>query len=102
VRQRRANFAFYEDAFAAVPGITFMPEAEYGVSTRWLSVLQGDPELFGATAEDIRLQLESRNIEARPVWKPMHLQPLFAARRRVGGALAAELVRRRLWTPSRR
>jgi dTDP-4-amino-4,6-dideoxygalactose transaminase len=100
VRQRRANFAFYEDAFDEVPGLTLMPEAEYGVSTRWLSVLQVDPELFGATAEDIRLQLESRNIEARPVWKPMHLQPLFAACRRVGGRVAENLFRRGLCLPS--
>ncbi len=100
VRQRRANFAFYKVAFGAVSGIELMPEAEYGVSTRWLSVLQVDPELFGATAEDIRLQLESRNIEARPVWKPMHLQPLFAACRRVGGRVAERLFSRGLCLPS--
>lgn len=100
VRQRRSNFAFYKEAFEGVPGITMMPEADYGMATRWLSVLLVDSGEYGATAEDIRLCLESRNIEARPVWKPMHLQPLFAACRRVGGDVAASLFSRGLCLPS--
>jgi len=100
VRQRRSNFAFYREAFEGVPGITMMPEADYGMATRWLSVLLVDSGEYGATAEDIRLRLESRNIEARPVWKPMHLQPLFAACRRVGGDVAASLFGRGLCLPS--
>jgi pyridoxal phosphate-dependent aminotransferase EpsN len=100
VCQRRRNFAFYKEAFGDIPGITLMPEADYGVSTRWLSVLLVDPEEFGATAEAIRFRLEGQGIEARPVWKPMHLQPLFAACRRVGGDVAAGLFRRGLCLPS--
>jgi dTDP-4-amino-4,6-dideoxygalactose transaminase len=100
VRQRRGNFAFYREAFADIPGITLMPEADYGTSTRWLTVLLVDPEEFGASAEAIRFHLECRNIEARPVWKPMHLQPLFAACRRVGGDVAAGLFGRGLCLPS--
>jgi dTDP-4-amino-4,6-dideoxygalactose transaminase len=100
VRQRRRNYAFYREAFEGVPGITLMPEADYGVSTRWLTVLLVDPEEFGATAEAVRLELEGRNIEARPVWKPMHLQPLFAGCRRVGGDVAAGLFGRGLCLPS--
>jgi dTDP-4-amino-4,6-dideoxygalactose transaminase len=100
VRQRRRNFTFYQEAFRGVPGIALMPEADYGVSTRWLSVLLVDPEEFGATAEAIRFRLEGQGIEARPVWKPMHLQPLFAACRRIGGEVAADLFGRGLCLPS--
>jgi len=100
VCQRRRNFAFYKEAFGGIPGITLMPEADYGVSTRWLSVLLVDSEEFGATAEAIRFRLEGQGIEARPVWKPMHLQPLFAACRRVGGDVAAGLFGRGLCLPS--
>jgi pyridoxal phosphate-dependent aminotransferase EpsN len=100
VRQRRSNFAFYSEALGGIPGITLMPEADYGVSTRWLSVLLVDPEEFGATAEDIRFRLEGQGIESRPVWKPMHLQPLFAKCRRVGGEVAAGLFERGLCLPS--
>ncbi len=100
VRQRRKNFAFYRDAFAGVPGITMMPEADYGVATRWLSVLLVDPEEFGATAEAVRCRLEVEGVEARPVWKPMHLQPLFAGCRRIRGEVAAGLFGRGLCLPS--
>ncbi|MCP4266637.1 MAG: pyridoxal phosphate-dependent aminotransferase, partial [Candidatus Brocadiaceae bacterium] len=54
-----------------------MPEAEFGRSNRWLTCLTIDPQKFGATREDVRLALESENIESRPVWKPLHLQPIF-------------------------
>src|SRR4029453_5449576 len=91
VRARRATFAFYRDALAQVGGLSFMPEAPYGEASRWLSVIQVDPEEFGADAEEIRRHLERADIEARPVWKPMHLQPLFAHCRSVGGGVAERL-----------
>ena len=100
VTRRRRNFDHYQKALEGVPGITFMPEAPYGRSSRWLSVLQVDPELFGATREEIRLALESSDIESRPVWKPMHLQPVFASARRVGGAVAERIFERGLCLPS--
>ncbi len=56
-----------------LPGIEFMPEAEFGRSNRWLTYLTIDSQKFGATREDVRLALESENIESRPVWKPLHL-----------------------------
>jgi len=77
-----------------------MPEAPYGRSTCWLTVAQVEPEAFGATREDIRLALEAQNIEARPVWKPMHLQPVFAECRVRGGAVSAELFEKGLCLPS--
>ncbi|HEY7512845.1 MAG TPA: aminotransferase class I/II-fold pyridoxal phosphate-dependent enzyme [Vicinamibacteria bacterium] len=100
VTARRRNFSFYEEALGGVPGISFMPEASYGRSSRWLSVIQVDPVEFGATAEDVRLHLLRSRIESRPVWKPMHLQPLFAECRRVGGSVAEHLFHRGLCLPS--
>ena len=77
VKSRRANFEFYKKELGNLPGIEFMPEAEFGRSNRWLTCLTIAPSEFGATREDVRLALESENIEARPVWKPLHLQPVF-------------------------
>ncbi|RPH48274.1 MAG: aminotransferase class I/II-fold pyridoxal phosphate-dependent enzyme, partial [Planctomycetota bacterium] len=77
VNRRRAVYDQYRQALKDVPGITWMPEAPYGRCTRWLTVALIDPEQFGATAEEARLELEHRDIESRPVWKPLHLQPLY-------------------------
>jgi pyridoxal phosphate-dependent aminotransferase EpsN len=100
VAARRRTFSYYERALGAVPGLSFMPEADYGKSSRWLSVMEIDAQEFGATAEDVRRHLERSNIESRPVWKPMHLQPLFRVCRRVGGRVAEDLFRRGLCLPS--
>ena len=97
---RRKNFEFYNNALRDLPGLSFMPEAPWGRHTRWLTVIQVDPTQFGATREDIRLSLEAKNIEARPVWKPMHLQPVFAGYEKFGGAVAEELFERGLCVPS--
>lgn len=77
VNQRRAVYKRYEDAFAYIPGIAFQPELKDTKSNRWLTALTVDPELTGITRLEIIERLEQDNIEARPVWKPMHLQPLF-------------------------
>ena len=100
VNARRANCAFYEKAFADLPGISFMPEAPWNRCTRWLTCILVDPAAFGADREEIRLALEAENIEARPVWKPMHLQPVFAACDRFGGEVAEDLFNRGLCLPS--
>jgi dTDP-4-amino-4,6-dideoxygalactose transaminase len=91
VEARRANFAFYEEHLGELPGVAFQPEAPWGRHTRWLTVLTIEPEAFGATREDVRLAMEAENIEARPVWKPMHLQPVFAECEMIGGAVCEEL-----------
>jgi len=54
-----------------------MPETPYGTANRWLTVILITPDAFGADRETIRLALEKENIESRPVWKPLHLQPVF-------------------------
>jgi len=61
-----------------------MPESQHGRSTRWLTVILIDPDEFGADRETVRLALEKHNIESRPLWKPMHLQPVFNATGSIG------------------
>ena len=100
VARRRAIFDQYRAAFEGRPGITMMPEAPWGKANRWLSVVLIDPKAFGATREDVRLRLEARNIESRPVWKPMHLQPVFEGCRSVGGRVSERLFELGLCLPS--
>lgn len=100
VAARRRHNAAYRQAFEKVPGISFMPEASYGQSNGWLTCLQVDPKLFGCTREDLRLALEKYDIESRPVWKPMHLQPVFAACPTRGGKVAETLFEHGLCLPS--
>jgi len=77
VGRRREIFARYESALSR-PGITFMPQPEGLKSTRWLTALTIVPTETGITREDIRLVLLEHEIESRPLWKPMHMQPLYA------------------------
>lgn len=77
VQQRRDVYKRYEEAFSHIPGIKFQPELKGTFSNRWLTALTIDPEVTGVTRTQIIERLEEENIEARPVWKPMHLQPLF-------------------------
>lgn len=100
VAARRRNTEFYRQAFADLPGIDFMPEAPWGRSTRWLTCIVVDPAKFGADREAVRVALEKENIEARPLWKPMHLQPVFAACDKFGGDVSAGLFERGLCLPS--
>ena len=100
VDARRRNFAFYAGALGELPGIAFMPEAPWGTHTRWLTTLTIDPDEFGADNETVRLALEAEGIEARPVWKPMHLQPLYAHAPVIGGEVANNLFARGLCLPS--
>jgi pyridoxal phosphate-dependent aminotransferase EpsN len=100
VRQRRAVAFRYRDALADLPGVTFMPQAPYGLHTNWLSCLLVDPAELGATRDDLLAALAAEDIEARPLWKPMHLQPLYAGCDRYGGEVAEELFARGLCLPS--
>lgn len=100
VLARRRNFAYYQERLGCLPGLDFMPEAGWGRHTRWLTCITIDPAYFGATSEEVRLALEAKNIESRPVWKPMHLQPIFANYGCVRGAVAEDLFTRGLCLPS--
>lgn len=100
VRQRRAVAFRYRDAFADLPGISLMPQAPYGLHTNWLSCFLVDPGLFGACRDDVVDALARLNVESRPLWKPMHLQPLYASAERIGGDVAAGLFERGICLPS--
>lgn len=100
VQARRRNFDFYQEMLGHLPGLTFMPEASWGRHNRWLTVLLLDPAIAGVDREAVRLALEAENIEARPVWKPMHLQPVFADYGVVGGSVAEQLFDQGLCLPS--
>lgn len=100
VMARRRNFDFYTERLGRMAGIDFMPEAPWGRHARWLTCITVDPQQFGADREAIRRALEEDNIEARPVWKPLHMQPVFAEYEAVGGAVAADLFTRGICLPS--
>ena len=100
VAEKRRIFDHYLEALGKLPGIDFMPEADYGRSNRWLTCLTIDPDLFGADREQVRLALEKENIESRPVWKPMHMQPVFAAAEVFGGSVCERIFERGLCLPS--
>lgn len=100
VQARRRNFEFYRRALGDLPGIEFMPEAPWGRHSRWLTCLTIDSGKFGADREQVRLALEEADIESRPVWQPMHLQPVFAEYEAIGGDVSEDLFRRGLCLPS--
>lgn len=100
IAARKSNRTYYQRAFRDLPGITFNPIATYGEPNHWLTSILIDPAKFGATREDIRLALEAVNIESRPVWKPLHLQPVFAGSRVRGGAVSEAIFERGLCLPS--
>jgi dTDP-4-amino-4,6-dideoxygalactose transaminase len=100
VARRRAIHARYQEKLGNISGLTFMPEADYGRHTRWLTVIQLDPAILRAKPEDVRLKLESHDIESRPVWKPMHLQPVFKDSPCAGGKISETFFERGLCLPS--
>lgn len=113
VKRRREIFETYRAVLEDLPGVSFMPEASYARSSRWLTVMLIDPMTAKTDRETVRLALEAENIESRPVWKPMHMQPVFGFSRKdakaqrgtcscrvVGGEVAEEFFERGLCLPS--
>ena len=100
VSRKREIFQFYQRAFGDLPGVSFMPIASYGEPNYWLTCILVDPAHFGATREDIRLALEKEDIESRPLWKPLHLQPVFKDCRVRGGSVSEGFFRDGLCLPS--
>jgi dTDP-4-amino-4,6-dideoxygalactose transaminase len=100
VQARRRIFEYYKRALGDLPGIEFMPETSYGMSNRWLTCLTIAPEKFGKTREDVRLALENNNIDARPIWKPMHLQPVYSGCRMADAGVATRIFEKGLCLPS--
>lgn len=118
VDRKREIFHYYKKKLGNITGVEFMPEASYGKSNRWLTVVLISSEEFGVDRNAVCMALEAENIEARPVWKPMHLQPLFQVASRnnmfnlkssskrsyrarvIGGQVAESLFNRGLCLPS--
>jgi pyridoxal phosphate-dependent aminotransferase EpsN len=100
VTRRRGHFRAYQQALGDLPGVVFQPEAAWGQSTRWLTCLTIDPAVAGRAREDVRRALEAADIESRPLWKPLHLQPVFAGAETHGGAVAERLFAQGLCLPS--
>ncbi|MET8153360.1 DegT/DnrJ/EryC1/StrS family aminotransferase [Actinoplanes sp. NPDC049668] len=100
VAARGETARYYRAALGDLPGLAFMPVAEYGTPNWWLTCLLVDAEEFGADRDRILEHLATLNIEARPTWKPMHLQPVFRDCVMRGGEVSADLFRRGLCLPS--
>jgi len=101
VAQKRALHDWYELQLSEVPGITFLKEPEGFYSNRWLTCMLVNPaQTNGLTREDIRLAFEKENIESRPLWKPMHLQPVFQGSMYYGDHLSERLFDQGLCLPS--
>ena len=102
VKRRREIFNWYREHLADLPGLSIAPATERpgSHSNRWLSTILLNPAETSATPETLRQHLETHNIESRPLWKPLHLQPLFAAAPRYGGEVCADLFAHGLCLPS--
>jgi pyridoxal phosphate-dependent aminotransferase EpsN len=100
VERRRAINAQYRERLGEIPGFAFSDEAPGMVANRWLTTVRIAPETAGVERETVRLALEAQNIESRPLWKPMHLQPIFADARYYGGDAAERAFADGLCLPS--
>jgi len=100
VKRKREIFDYYEQELGSIAGLSFMPEADYGQCNRWLTVMLIDAEEFGSSPDEIRIALENENIESRPVWQPMHKQPIFKNNTVFGGKVSEDLFKRGLCLPS--
>ena len=100
VNHRREVFNFYQNAFKTVSYISFQTELPGSYSNRWLTTLLLDPSYTKTSREDIRLALEKNNIESRPLWKPMHLQPVFKEVPYYGTSVSETLFDNGLCLPS--
>ena len=105
IERRRRNRLFYRDLFADVPGVSLFgePSGLAGGATRdnfWLTSVLVDPHRAGFTTEHLRLALDEQNIEARPLWKPMHLQPVFGGATAIVDGTAERLFQQGLGLPS--
>jgi dTDP-4-amino-4,6-dideoxygalactose transaminase len=100
VERKREIFETYRGSLAALPGVTFMPEPDFARSTRWLTCLTIDPVKAGINRDAIIENLENNNIESRPTWKPMHMQPLYKGYEVVGGQVSEQIFNNGLCLPS--
>jgi len=100
VKGKRRIYVRYNRELGDLPGVTFMPEPGFARSTRWLTCVTIDPQLAGTDRDAIIAALDADNIESRPTWKPMHLQPLYKNNEAIGGAVSERLFAQGLCLPS--
>lgn len=100
VERAREIFQHYYERLSDLPGIAFMPEPSWSRGNRWLTCITVDPKEFGMSRENIRIKLEEVNVESRPLWKPLHMQPVFKGCRVCGGPVSERLFREGLCLPS--
>lgn len=101
VEARRKMNTFYQELFKDIDGVTVFAEPNSDFySNHWLSAILIDPKITGKTREDLRLAFLKDNIESRPLWKPMHLQPVFSGTPYYGGSVSEELFENGLCLPS--
>jgi dTDP-4-amino-4,6-dideoxygalactose transaminase len=101
VKQRRENFIFYKENLSNFEGISFLEEPDESYfSNHWLTTVVIDPLKTQTTREELRLAMDKANIESRPLWKPMHLQPFFASYPAYLNGISEELFNKGLCIPS--
>jgi pyridoxal phosphate-dependent aminotransferase EpsN len=100
VQERRAIAFRYKEALADISGISLMPQASYGLHTNWLSCFLIDEREFGASRDELIEALDDADVESRPVWKPMHLQPLYKGCECYGGGVSEHLFAHGICLPS--
>lgn len=100
VEQRRSVYNLYYNRLSDKKGIRFLNEPAGYFNNRWLSTMLINPDEAGFTREDLRLALEKENIESRPLWKPMHLQPVFHGCTFYGNGTAEQLFLNGICLPS--
>lgn len=100
IAARRRTFELYSAGFAGVAGLSMIPVAKHASSNHWLSCVRVDPSRFGLGAAELVERLQAHGIEARPVWKPMHLQPVFAGYESVCSGVAESLFVHGVCLPS--
>lgn len=100
IAKRREHFEAYSAAFAKLPGIEPMPIADANSANYWLSCFLIDPEEAGVSKDQVIHALEAEDIEARPIWKPLHLQPVFKDVKMFGGKQAARLFKQGICLPT--
>lgn len=99
IEKRRAHFNRYVEAFSDNAGIEFMPEPEEYRSTRWLTCMTLSKDMK-TNQHDIKAACDKAEIEVRPLWKPMHMQPVFKGHKMIGGTVCEDLFERGLCLPS--
>jgi len=100
IEKKRLIFTQYHKRLSSIPGINFMPDASFGKCNRWLTCITLNPKETSATPDRLMAALEKENIESRPLWKPMHLQPVFKKYPSYLNGVSEDLFKRGLCLPS--